>query len=259
MQAVRTHHMQAHGRRHTSKSLHVKHASPPRLHMCTQEEEADEEDDARPSIKPGSGAAPPAFKLARTAAGSNGQQPQQPAADADEPQPAAANGGSDPHRASSGSPARASGGGGAGATRAGTPPLKKLGKNPAVVTDFLPDRDRARLEAELRSQLKKVRARRRSVGLCLGQGHNRPLAACRWSSRVNGGAREMQGVGLPCCWWCWWWWRAGVAGSAGQGQGRASGHCVQLLGRVGAPARDQGQKGRLGALPPAYPAVAAHG
>jgi hypothetical protein len=40
---------------------------------------------------------------------------------------------------------------------------RKVGKNPDVPTEFLPDRERAKVEEELRNQLKKVSAAWRCV------------------------------------------------------------------------------------------------
>ncbi|KAG2491992.1 hypothetical protein HYH03_009722 [Edaphochlamys debaryana] len=144
----------------------AKEASRPKLSFLQQqegeEEEGEEQDDPAPA---------PAFKLpafAKIMAGSAAAAAP-PAAPA-EPGTSAPSEPADarPGRAGSEGPAGSSGnasdgggnGGGAGTSGGGTlVPLKrkfgKLGKDPGVATDFLPDKDRERLEVEMRAALRK--------------------------------------------------------------------------------------------------------
>lgn len=61
-------------------------------------------------------------------------------------------------RTGSGAGTSTSGGDGGVANGGGAPPTKrlKLGKDPTVRTDFLPDKDREIMEEEMRQQLKRV-------------------------------------------------------------------------------------------------------
>ncbi|KXZ54696.1 hypothetical protein GPECTOR_4g764 [Gonium pectorale] len=149
--------------REREKRKREKEARKPKLSFMEDEdgEQGDEaeEEAARPS-------APPAFKLpafARVvAAGAATEQPSAPAAATttsgaagDAADGAAAGGGG---RSGSEEPAGSSGnnsdGGGAGAL-AKKRKFGKLGKDPTVATDFLPDKDRERLELEMRAALRK--------------------------------------------------------------------------------------------------------
>ncbi|KAG2434673.1 hypothetical protein HXX76_007566 [Chlamydomonas incerta] len=125
------------------KRKREKELKKPKLSFCADEEQKDEEDeeDAKP-VKP-------AFKLPALA---------RVAAAAAPPEPAADNGADGAGaRAGSEEPAGSSGNGsdGGGALVKKQRKFGKFGKDPTVTTDFLPDKDRERLELEMRAQLRK--------------------------------------------------------------------------------------------------------
>lgn len=134
-----------------------KEARKPKLSFLADDEGEREEEEDKPS------APPPAFKLPALARIAQGAQ--QAAAAAAGPSDAAAavdskggaNGAANGERAGSEEPASSGNGsdGGGGGALAKRRKFGKLGKDPTVATDFLPDKDRERLEAELRAQLRK--------------------------------------------------------------------------------------------------------
>jgi hypothetical protein len=108
------------------------------------------------------------------------RHPQGEEEDAEEPDgpPAAA---AAAERAASGANASTSGGEGSGGAEpepaAKRPKLSKLGKDPTVRTDFLPDKDREVMEEELRQKLKRVGgAAEGRVGRLLTSANPRPGA-----------------------------------------------------------------------------------